>query len=151
MQEAIGDQLKGPNTLKMMQVASARYQVELNDYLNGVNNEKPLSELGFNNDEWFANDAGEKLGLTKQEAKLVFLEEYTSTLSEVIKMASNQEKSKGFIEWIKSIWSFLSPGDWGPLGWGTAGILTVLALYATRRIFQRAGSKTGDIIFDSIK
>jgi hypothetical protein len=29
----------------MMQVASERYQAELNDYLAGVDNEKPLSEL----------------------------------------------------------------------------------------------------------
>lgn len=151
MQEAIKDQLRGPNTLKMMQVASARYQVELNDYLNGVNNEKPLSELGFNNDEWFANDAGEKLGLTKQEAKLVFLEEYTSTLAEVIKMATNNEKPKEFTDWIKSLWSFFSSGENWVWKVGGGALLLLLGYFVGKSLMKKAGDTTANVLVGSLK
>ncbi|MFA6080606.1 MAG: hypothetical protein WC753_03980 [Candidatus Gracilibacteria bacterium] len=105
MQEAIRGQLKGPNTLKMMQVASERYQAELNDYLAGVDNEKPLSELGFTDDDWFLNwkdDAGEgleKLNFTNQEAKLVFLEAYTTLLAGVIKDPGQLDAKEWSLGW----------------------------------------------------
>ena len=38
----------------MMKVASVRYQQELNDYLNGVDNNTSLAELGFSDGDFFS-------------------------------------------------------------------------------------------------
>lgn len=102
MERAIETELLWPNILKMMSVASEKYQKEMNAYLKWEDTGESLNELGFTDHDWFSlnDDAGEELKLTNQQQKLVFLEAYTTLLAAIIKAGNKPAAIPGILDKI---------------------------------------------------